>query len=101
MVSTAGIELKLGDASGEKDAYLRAHNLASQAVEKYKLLMEWQEAIVLRKQQPKSWWSRLFEQETPHKVFALLDIHSLQSLPAFQEQQDLTGLQKDHNEWDV
>ena len=71
MLSTAEIELKLGDKTGEKDSYLRAHNLASQAVEKYRKAMQGHAALNARKQQSQSWWSKLFQQEAKQKVQAL------------------------------
>ena len=68
MLSTAEIELKLGDATGEQDSYLRAHNLASQAVEKHRKAMQGHAALSSRKQQTQSWWSKLFQQEAKQKV---------------------------------
>lgn len=74
MLSAAGIELRLGDSTKEQDCYLRAHNLASQAVEKYKAIMEGQKQAVRRKQQPRGWWLRLFEEEGNPKVRCCSDL---------------------------
>lgn len=63
MLSTAEIELKLGDSTGKQDSYLRAHNLASQTIEKYRKAMQGFAAPNVNKQQSQSWWSKLFQQE--------------------------------------
>lgn len=36
MLRTAEVELKLGKKTGDRDSFLRAHNLAVQAIEKFK-----------------------------------------------------------------
>ena len=74
MLSTAEIELKLGDKTGEQDSYLRAHNLASQAAEKYRKAMQGHIALTSRKQQSQSWWSKLFQQEAKQKVQASYNV---------------------------
>ena len=69
MLSTAEVELKLGDATGERDSYLRAHNLATQLTEKYKRAAKAFVSQQRGRQQSKGWFSKLFQEEESVEAF--------------------------------
>lgn len=81
LVNCADVELRIGDQTGQRDSFQRAHNLAQQATEHYRA--RWTKLVAIRsRRDTRSWWQRVGKSQEAAEIEVTPSPHPSSVLPS-------------------